>query len=207
NSVCISKPGRLPDATPVPPGSYTYAENDNSTCYSRATPFLGAGNAAEPLLEAQHHDDLAKEVLDDMFPVPGSPQYVDLYVVYNQPKCYILRSPATLGGCDLWLRKTELKRIVDDLGDQIVKEEQKLKKEMEEKYEVYENCTATEDQEEDINFGVEYGIEKWFQDAVWKRVSPDCILAFLLACEEPVFRVYNPITCNSSLTEKYVPFP
>ncbi|CAN7975338.1 unnamed protein product [Ixodes persulcatus] len=198
--------GILPDATPVPPGSYTYAENNNSTCYSRSKPFPDAGKAAEPLLEAEHHDDLPKKVLYDMFPLPGSPQYVDLYVVYNQPKCYILRSPATLGGCDLWLRKTELKRIVDDLGDQIVKEEQKLKKEIEEKYGVYENCTATEDQEEDINFDVEDGMERWFQDTVWKRVSPDCVLAFLLACEEPVFRVYNPITCNSSLTEKYVSF-
>uniref|UniRef100_A0A6B0V7K0 Putative lipocalin n=1 Tax=Ixodes ricinus TaxID=34613 RepID=A0A6B0V7K0_IXORI len=195
NVVRANLKGTLPNTTPVPPGSYTYAEYDNSTCYSRSTPFLDAENDAA-------EDDF----LDYLFPVQESPQYVDMYVVYNQPECYILRSPATLGGCDLWLRKTELKRIVDDLGDQILKQEQKLKKESEKKNGVYENCTATKDQEEEVNFDVENGTERWFQDAVWKRVSSDCILAFMLACEEPVFRVYNPITCNSSLTKQYASF-
>uniref|UniRef100_A0A0K8RF77 Putative salivary lipocalin n=1 Tax=Ixodes ricinus TaxID=34613 RepID=A0A0K8RF77_IXORI len=181
NVVRANLKGALPSATPVPPGSYTYAENDNSTCYSRSTPFSEEGNTAEDY-----------DLLYYLFPDPESPHYVDMYVVYNQPECYILRSPATLGGCDFWLRKSDLKRIVDDLGDQIVKQEQKLKKESEKKNGVYENCTATEDQEEEINFDVENGTERWFQDTVWKRVSPDCILAFMLACEEPVFRAYNP---------------
>uniref|UniRef100_A0A0K8R6H6 Putative salivary lipocalin n=1 Tax=Ixodes ricinus TaxID=34613 RepID=A0A0K8R6H6_IXORI len=138
NVVRANLKGALPNATPVPPGSYTYAENDNSTCYSRSTPFSEDGKTAE--------DD---DFLYSLFPDPESPHYVDMYVVYNQPECYILRSPATLGGCDLWLRKTELKGIVDDVGDQIVREEQTLKKEIDEKYGVYENCTATEDQEEE----------------------------------------------------------
>ncbi|KAM7302726.1 uncharacterized protein ISCGN_018234 [Ixodes scapularis] len=206
NVVRANLKGKLPDATPVPPGSYTYAENDNYTCYSRSTPFPDRVKAVERLLGAEDHDDLPNKVLDKLFPVPEGPQYVDMYVVYNQPECYILRSPATLGGCDLWLRKTELKRIVNDMENQILKKELELKKESEREYGIYENCTATESQEDDVNSDVEDGIERWFQDIAWKQVSPNCILAFMLACEQPVFRVYNPITCNSSLTEEYVPY-
>uniref|UniRef100_A0A0K8RE04 Putative salivary lipocalin n=1 Tax=Ixodes ricinus TaxID=34613 RepID=A0A0K8RE04_IXORI len=205
NVVRANLDGKLPDATPVPPGSYTYAENDNFTCYSRSTPFPDGVNVAERLLGAEDYDGLRKKVLNELFPIPESLLYVDTYVVFNQPECYILRSPSTLGGCDLWLRKTELKRIVEDLGDQIVKQEQKLKKESEEKYGVYENCTARDDQEEDVKFDVEDGIERWFQDIAWKQVSLDCILAFMIACGEPLFRVYNPVTCNSSLTGQYLP--
>uniref|UniRef100_A0A0K8RHN6 Putative salivary lipocalin n=1 Tax=Ixodes ricinus TaxID=34613 RepID=A0A0K8RHN6_IXORI len=86
NVVRANLKGTLPNTTPVPPGSYTYAENDNSTCYSRSTPFLAGENAAE-----------GDGFLDDLFPVQESRLCVDMYGVYNQPECYILRSPATLG--------------------------------------------------------------------------------------------------------------
>uniref|UniRef100_A0A6B0V830 Putative lipocalin n=1 Tax=Ixodes ricinus TaxID=34613 RepID=A0A6B0V830_IXORI len=196
--------GTLPNATPVPPGSYTYAEYDNSTCFSRSTPFPDRGNAVNPRLSARDYGDSTKNVLDDLFYIPESGDYADMYVVYNEPQCYILRSAAALGGCDFWLRKTDLKRIVDDLGDEIVKKEEELKEEHKEDVGIYENCTATELQKELLEDIVEDEMERWFQDIVWKRVSLDCVLAFMITCGAPVFRVYNPITCNTSLTGQYV---
>ncbi|CAN8022051.1 unnamed protein product, partial [Ixodes persulcatus] len=74
--------GTLTNATPVPLGSYTYAEYDNSTCYSRSTPFPERG-------KFRFHARKALSLfLGD---------YADMYVVYNEPQCYILRSPATSG--------------------------------------------------------------------------------------------------------------
>nr|AAT92188.1 putative secreted histamine binding protein of 19.5 kDa [Ixodes pacificus] len=57
NVVRANLDGTLPNATPVPPGSYTYAENDNYTCYSRSTPFPDRVNAVEWLLGAEDPDD------------------------------------------------------------------------------------------------------------------------------------------------------
>uniref|UniRef100_A0A6B0V8W5 Putative lipocalin n=1 Tax=Ixodes ricinus TaxID=34613 RepID=A0A6B0V8W5_IXORI len=196
--------GRLPSATPVPPGSYTYAEYDNSTCYSRSTPFPDRGNAVNPRLSARYYDDSKRNVVDELFPYPESDDYADLYVVYNEPQCYILRSPPALGGCDMWLRKTELKSIVEDLKDEIIKKEEELYEEHKETLGIYENCTATDAQKENLDFYVEDDIERWFQDVVWKRISLDCVLAFMITCGAPVFRLYNPITCNTSLTGQYV---
>ncbi|KAM7302809.1 uncharacterized protein ISCGN_018317 [Ixodes scapularis] len=196
--------GRPPNATPVPPGSYTYAENDNSTCYSRSTFFPDRGNAVNPRPSARDHDYSMGNVLDELFYNPKSADYVDLYVVYNEPQCYILRNPAAQGGCDLWLRKTELKKIVDDLEDEIIKKKEELYKENKEELGIYENCTASEDQIEDLELYVEDGIERWFQDIAWKKISLDCVLAHMITCGEPVFRVYNPITCNTTLTRQYL---
>uniref|UniRef100_A0A6B0V9V2 Putative lipocalin n=1 Tax=Ixodes ricinus TaxID=34613 RepID=A0A6B0V9V2_IXORI len=198
------KAGRLPSATPVPPGSYTYAEYDNSTCYSRSTPFPGRGDAAKPQLSTLDYDDLNEDILNELFPFPENPEYMDMYVVYNEPQCYVLRSPAAWGGCDLWLRKTELKSIVDDLKDDIIEIEEELIEGRKEGFGIYENCTAEDYQIEVLSDFVEDGIERWFQDVVWKRISLDCILAFMITCGAPVFRVYNPVTCNISLTGQYV---
>ncbi|CAN7948464.1 unnamed protein product [Ixodes pacificus] len=126
-----------------------------------------------------------------------------MYVVYNEPQCYILRSPAALGGCDLWLRKTDLKRIVDDVKDEIINQEEELTERFKKELEIDENYPATEDQELLKDF-VQDDIERWFQDIVWKRVSLDCVLAFMITCGAPVFGVYNPIACNASLTGQCV---
>uniref|UniRef100_A0A6B0V8Z6 Putative lipocalin n=1 Tax=Ixodes ricinus TaxID=34613 RepID=A0A6B0V8Z6_IXORI len=196
--------GRLPSATPVPPGSYTYAEYDNSTCYSRTTPFPDRDDAAKPQLSTLHYDDLPEDILKQLFPFPENPEYMDMYVVYNEPQCYVLRSPAARGGCDLWLRKTELKSIVEDLKDEIIKKEEELTEKYKKEHGIYENCTATNEQEKNLQFDVQYDIEHWFQDVVWKRIPLDCVLAFMITCGAPVFRVYNPVTCNTSLTNQYV---
>ncbi|XP_042149846.1 uncharacterized protein LOC121837970 [Ixodes scapularis] len=189
--------GTLPNATPVPPGSYTYAENDNSTCYSRSTPFPDRGNARD-------YSGSTGNVLDELFPYPKSADDFDMYVVYNEPQCYILRNPAASLGCDLWLRKTELKTIVDDLEEEILKQKEDLYKENKETFGIYENCTAREDQIADLELYVEDGIERWFQDIAWKKISLECVLAYMITCGEPVFRVYNPITCNTTLTGQYL---
>ncbi|XP_042149834.1 uncharacterized protein LOC115316476 [Ixodes scapularis] len=185
--------GTLPNATPVPPGSYTYAVWDNSTCYSRSTPFPDRGNARD-------YGSSTGNVLDKLFYIPESAEDFDMYVVYNEPQCHILRNPATSGGCDLWLRKTDLKKIVDDLANEIMKKEKELYKEHKETLGIYDNCTARDDQKEDLKVYVEDDIERWFQDIAWKQISLDCVLAFMITCGEPVFRAYNPITCNTSLT-------
>uniref|UniRef100_A0A0K8RCD4 Putative salivary lipocalin n=1 Tax=Ixodes ricinus TaxID=34613 RepID=A0A0K8RCD4_IXORI len=125
---------------------------------------------------------------------------MDMYVVYNEPQCYVLRSPAASGGCDMWLRKNELKSIVEDLKDEITEKEEELIEGRKKELGIYENCTAQDYQKELLNDFVEDDIERWFQDVVWKRISLDCILAFMITCGAPVFRVYNPVTCNTSLT-------
>ncbi|EEC20539.1 hypothetical protein IscW_ISCW015546 [Ixodes scapularis] len=129
---------------------------------------------------------------------------MDIYVVYNEPQCYVLKSPAAWGGCDLWLRKTELKSIVEDLKDEIIRKEEELIEEYKKKLGIFENCTAQHYQIEELTDYVQDDIERWFQDVVWKRISLDCILAFMITCGAPVFRVYNPVTCNASLTGQYV---
>uniref|UniRef100_A0A6B0V7Y5 Putative lipocalin n=1 Tax=Ixodes ricinus TaxID=34613 RepID=A0A6B0V7Y5_IXORI len=204
NVIRVNVKGKLPSATPVPPGSYTYAEYDNSTCYSRSTPFPDRGNAVNPRLSARYYDDSKRNVVDELFPYPESDDYADLYVVYNEPQCYILRSPPALGGCDMWLRKTELKSIVEDLKDEIIKKEKELTEKYKKEHGIYENCTATDEQEKNVQFDVQYDIERWFQDVVWKRIPLDCVLAFMITCGKPVFRVYNPVTCNTSLTNQYM---
>ncbi|XP_040078384.2 uncharacterized protein LOC115316479 [Ixodes scapularis] len=185
--------GTLPNATPVPPGSYTYAECDNSTCYSRSTPFPDTENARD-------YGGSMGNVLDVLFYIPESAGDFDMYVVYNEPQCYILRNPAASGGCDLWLRKTELKKIVDDHKDKILEKEKELIENRKKELRIYENCTATNKQKGDLQVYVQDQIERWFQDIVWKQISLDCVLAFMITCGKPIFRAYNPITCNASLT-------
>ncbi|XP_040070723.2 uncharacterized protein LOC115324381, partial [Ixodes scapularis] len=196
--------GKLPNATPVPPGSYTYAEYDNSTCYSRSTPFPNKGNAVSSWQGARHHGESAKNVLNDLFPSPESGDYADMYVVYNEPQCYILRSSAAEGGCDLWLRKTELKKIVDDLEDELITKKEEIYKKNKEELGIYENCTATDDQKEDLERYVEDDFETLLHDVVWERISLDCVLAFMINCGTPLYRVSDPITCNTTLTGQYV---
>ncbi|XP_042149883.1 uncharacterized protein LOC121838000 [Ixodes scapularis] len=204
NVIRANLKGTLPSATPLPPGSYTYAEYDNSTCYSRSTPFPDRGDAAKPQLSTLDYNDLNEDILKKLFRFPENPQYMDMYVVYNEPQCYALRSPAAWGGCDLWLRKTELKSIVEDLKDEIIRKEEELIEEYKKKLGIFENCTAQHYQIEELTDYVQDDIERWFQDVVWKRISLDCILAFMITCGAPVFRVYNPVTCNASLTGQYV---
>ncbi|XP_042149872.1 uncharacterized protein LOC115330400 [Ixodes scapularis] len=193
--------GKLPNATPVPPGSYTYTLWDNSTSYFRSTPFPDRGNAVNPRLSARDYGYSTWNVLDELFYNPKRADYADMYVVYNEPQCYILRNPAAKGGCDLWLRKSELKSIVDDLKDEIIKkEEEKLYEEHKKTVGIDENCTPTKGQEELLNAFIKDGIERWFQDIVLKQISLECVLAFMITCGKPVLRVYDPITCNTSLT-------
>ncbi|XP_042150255.1 uncharacterized protein LOC121838224 [Ixodes scapularis] len=97
NVIRASLNGTLPSATPVPPGSYTYAQYDNSTCYSRGTPFPDMGVAAKPQSSAPE-SRLTEHILDDLFHFSEIPQYMDMYVVYSEPQCYILRSAAADGG-------------------------------------------------------------------------------------------------------------
>ncbi|XP_042149855.1 uncharacterized protein LOC115316483 [Ixodes scapularis] len=184
--------GTLPKATPAPPGSYKFAQYDNSTCYSRSTPFPDRGNAG--------YGDYTGKILDELFPYPESADDFEMYVVYNEPQCYILRSPAAAGGCDLWLRKTELKKIVEDAGNQIKNKEKELTDKKKKELGIDENCTPTDFQKLQLEPYVEAGIGRWFQDIAWKQISLDCVLAYMITCGEPIFRVYNPITCNTTLT-------
>uniref|UniRef100_A0A6B0V7U2 Putative lipocalin n=1 Tax=Ixodes ricinus TaxID=34613 RepID=A0A6B0V7U2_IXORI len=203
NVIRANLKGTLPSATPVPPGSYTYAEYDNSTCYSSSTPFPDRGVDAK-LQPSTPKPDLEDHILKELFPSPENPEYMDMYVVYNEPQCYIIRSPAARGGCDMWLRKTELKSIVNDLKEDIIKKEKELTEEYKKKLRIYENCTATDKQKTNLQFKVEFYTRKWFQDVVWKRIPFDCALAFMMTCGTPVFLVYNPVTCNTSLTGQYL---
>ncbi|XP_042149929.1 uncharacterized protein LOC120850089 [Ixodes scapularis] len=186
--------GKLPNATPVPPGRYTYAECGNTTCFSSGTSFPDKGNARE-------FGGFLENALDELFYIPENADDFDMYVVYNEPQCYILRNPGASGGCDLWLRKTELKKIVDDLEDEIIKKEEELYKNHVKKIlGIYEDCTPTDKQKAGLRLYVDDDIRVWFQDIVWKRISLDCVLAFMITCGEPLYEVYNPITCNTSLT-------
>ncbi|XP_040070709.1 uncharacterized protein LOC120843400, partial [Ixodes scapularis] len=196
--------GKLPNATPVPPGSYTYAEYDNSTCYSRSTPFPDKGNAVDYRQSARNYGNSKKNVLDELFPSPESADYADMYVIYNEPQCYILRSPAAKGGCDLWLRKTELKQIAEDLEDEIIRKIEQLYKEGKEEWGIYENCTATAALKKRVEIYVDYDFQRWWNDVVWERISLDCVLAFMINCGKPFYSVSDPRTCYTTLTGQYV---
>ncbi|XP_040070710.1 uncharacterized protein LOC115330405, partial [Ixodes scapularis] len=204
NVIRASLKERLPSDTPVPPGSYTYAQYDNSSCYSRSTPYPDRGVAARPQPIARDSDSTGN-ILKQHFPFPENPQYMDMYVVYSEPQCYILRSPAAQGGCDLWLRKTELKSIVDGLKDEIIKKEEALMKNYKEYYNIKGNCTLRDYQKRFLDTEVGEDIEKWFQEVLFKRISPDCALAFMITCGKPFYRVYNPVMCNTTLTGQYEP--
>ncbi|XP_042149891.1 uncharacterized protein LOC120843295 [Ixodes scapularis] len=202
NVIRANLKGTLPSATPDPPGSYTYVQHDNATCYSRGTPFPDRGVAAEPQSSTEE-DDLTESILDNFFRSQENPQYIDMYVVYSEPQCYILRSPAALGGCDLWLRKTELKSIVDSLKEDIIKKEKEVMEYWKVKFGIDENSTLTRNRKQFLESTVGSFIERWFQDVVLKRISPNCVLAFMITCGSPLFQVYNPVTCNTTLTEQY----
>uniref|UniRef100_A0A0K8RBD9 Putative salivary lipocalin n=1 Tax=Ixodes ricinus TaxID=34613 RepID=A0A0K8RBD9_IXORI len=136
-----------------------------------------------------------------------------MYVVVQRrpPTSYVTFTevPASLGR-DVRLSWREKNRNVvnkirrSDLKDEIIEKEKELTKEHKERLGIYENCTAQDYQIEELRDYVEDDIERWFQDAVWKRISLDCILAFMITCGAPVFRVYNPVTCNISLTGQHV---
>ncbi|CAN7998295.1 unnamed protein product, partial [Ixodes pacificus] len=162
NVIRANLEGTPPGATPVPPGSYTYAEYHNSTCYSRSTPFPDKGDAAKPQLSTLDYDDLKEDILKKLFPFPENPQYMDMYVVYNEPQCYVLRSPAAWGGCDLWLRKNELKSIVEDLKDEIIKKEKELTEQYKEELGIYESFTTQDYEKELLTDYVQDDIESWF---------------------------------------------
>ncbi|KAM7302806.1 uncharacterized protein ISCGN_018314 [Ixodes scapularis] len=162
NVIRASLKGTLPSATPVPPGSYTYAQYDNSTCYSKGTPFPDRGVAAKPQ-PSTRDSDLTENLLKRFFPTPENPQYMDMYVVYNEPQCYILRSPAAEGGCDLWLRKTELKSIVDGLKDDFTKKEEELIKKNKRWVGIRENCTPRNQQIERLNYSYDMKLKNGFK--------------------------------------------
>ncbi|XP_029826959.2 uncharacterized protein LOC115312191 [Ixodes scapularis] len=100
NVIRANLKGTLPSATPDPPGSYTYVQYDNAFYHSSGNPFPDTGVGAEPQF-CTSKSASTKFILDNHYCTPETLQYMDFYVVYNEPQCYILRSPADRGGKDI----------------------------------------------------------------------------------------------------------
>uniref|UniRef100_A0A0K8RDU4 Putative salivary lipocalin n=1 Tax=Ixodes ricinus TaxID=34613 RepID=A0A0K8RDU4_IXORI len=75
-----------PSDKPIPLGSNMYIEYGDYSCNSSTKPLSDMLKAGKP---------------ESADPVEGV-NYLDFYVVYNQPLCNILRSPLLKEGCDFW---------------------------------------------------------------------------------------------------------
>ncbi|CAN7938676.1 unnamed protein product, partial [Ixodes hexagonus] len=112
---------------------------------------------------------------------------------------------APFKGCDLWLRKTELQMIMTAVESEIknkTEEEQREEDELKEYSQKY-NWTT-----ENLHLWMadlrEIWVEKKFLSAAFKRLPLTCRLAFLAACGKPKVLVFNPVTCNNSLSAEAV---
>ncbi|CAN7939246.1 unnamed protein product [Ixodes hexagonus] len=187
-----------PSSTPAPPGSSVYIQYNNITCYSQYHPFSDNGKFVfnvRPLLNT--YDEMYRDGRNYLFDnFIGA--YLDFYVVFSQPKCNVLR---VREGCDFWLRKTELPSLLKVAENDDNNEREQRKNYWEEKI----NKTKTKFQRNPKKckmYVQRYSIQKAedvFKNTAFKHLPSDCRFAFLAACGNPAFIIYDPKTCNSSL--------
>ncbi|CAN7984821.1 unnamed protein product [Ixodes hexagonus] len=173
NVIRASLNGFEPSTTPAPRGSNMYIEYGDYQCNSSSLPL------PDMLLAAKSFNHAT-------FPVEGQ-NYLDFYVVYNQPTCNVLRSPYLRGGCDFWLTESLLNttlekahNITDPSTTPVADTE----------------LTAREDQEQEVKAG------PTFPQAVFKSLPTACRYAFIVACGYPNNYMYNETLCNQPSPEE-----
>ncbi|XP_040073414.2 uncharacterized protein LOC115310198 [Ixodes scapularis] len=166
-----------PSKTPTPLGSNMYIEYGDYSCNSSSKPLSDMVRAAR---DAVQGDSASTE------PVEGV-NYLDFYVVYNQPSCNILRSPLLKGGCDFWLQESELKEVLQRADN--IQKENPTKVAAREAGGGEQASTA---EEEKINLA----------EALFESLPTACRYAFIAACGYPKDTMYDRDLCSNSRTEK-----
>uniref|UniRef100_A0A6B0V7V1 Putative lipocalin n=1 Tax=Ixodes ricinus TaxID=34613 RepID=A0A6B0V7V1_IXORI len=158
-----------PSDTPTPLGSNMYIEYGDYSCNSSSKPLSDMVKAAKDAEGGKAE------------PVEGV-NYLDFYVVYNQPLCNILRSPLLKGGCDFWLKESELQKVLERADN--------IEKEHSTGVEVRKaggDGQAPKTEEEKINPA----------EALFRSLPTACRYAFISACGYPKDLMYERNLCNN----------
>ncbi|XP_040070235.1 uncharacterized protein LOC115331858 [Ixodes scapularis] len=162
-----------PSDKPTPLGSNMYIEYGDYSCNSSSKPL------SDMVKAAQDADSKSTE------PVEGV-NYLDFYVVYNQPSCNILRSPFLKGGCDFWLKESELKGVFERADN--IKKENPTKVVAKEAGDGEQASTAEE--------------EKNSAEAIFRSLPTTCRYAFISACGYPKDLMYDKSICKNAGAKK-----
>ncbi|XP_040070240.1 uncharacterized protein LOC115315120 [Ixodes scapularis] len=163
-----------PSDKPTPLGSNMYIEYGDYSCNSSNKPL------SDMVRAARDADSASTE------PVEGV-NYLDFYVVSNQPLCNILRSPFLKGGCDFWLKESELKEVLQR-ADSIEKDNSRKVVARE----AGDDERASTAEEEEINPA----------EAIFRSLPTTCRYAFIAACGYPKDLMYDKSICNNARAEK-----
>ncbi|CAN7987272.1 unnamed protein product, partial [Ixodes hexagonus] len=202
NVIRASFNGDTPSSTPAPPGSSVYIQYNNVTCYAQYHPFSDNGKFIfnlRPIFST--YDEIPRDGRNYLFDnFIGA--YLDFYVVFSQPTCNVLRrSPSGWSRCDFWLRKTELPSLLKAAENDDNDNTESLKNYWERR--INNTKTRFRHNTKKCKMYVQrYSIEKAedvFKNTAFKHLPSDCRFAFLAACGNPAFTIYDPETCNSSL--------
>nr|CAJ20742.1 lipocalin [Ixodes ricinus] len=169
-----------PSDKPTPLGSNMYIEYGDYSCNTSSKPLSDMLKAAK--------DAVGRET-GSAEPVEGV-DYLDFYVVYNQPQCNILRSPFLKGGCDFWLRKSEL-RMVLERAENITKI---IPPKIQDRH--AEENSETPAEIEDMSKETHTSAEVLF-----KSLPTACRYAFISACGYPNDMMYDRNMCNNTQTD------
>uniref|UniRef100_A0A6B0V796 Putative lipocalin n=1 Tax=Ixodes ricinus TaxID=34613 RepID=A0A6B0V796_IXORI len=147
-----------PSDKPTPLGSNMYIEYGDYSCNSSSKPLSDMVKAAKDAVGAG---------AGSAEPVEGV-NYLDFYVVYNQPLCNILRAPLLKGGCDFWLKESELPKVLaKEAGD---------------------GKQAVTTEEEKTNPA----------EALFRSLPTACRYAFISACGYPKDLMYEKDLCQTT---------
>uniref|UniRef100_A0A0K8R897 Putative salivary lipocalin n=1 Tax=Ixodes ricinus TaxID=34613 RepID=A0A0K8R897_IXORI len=170
-----------PSDKPTPLGSNMYIEYGDYSCNTSSKPLSDMLKAAKIAVRGE---------AGSAEPVEGV-NYLDFYVVYNQPQCNILRSPLLKGGCDFWLKKSEL-RMVLERAENITKIIPPRVQDGQSK-ENSETAALGEDMSKE---------KHTFAEALFKSLPTACRYAFISACGYPNDMMYDRNMCNNTQTDK-----
>ncbi|XP_042150246.1 uncharacterized protein LOC121838215 [Ixodes scapularis] len=180
--------GSAPSATPRPLGSNMYIQYGDYSCNTSSKPIW------QMLSDGTSED---KDKPKTTTPVEGQ-DYLDFYEVYNQPICNILRSPHLQGGCDLWLNQSVLADVLqsaDNLTQYIDATAPK------ERNAEGRNGNESKGNKEINNDEEKRNKAKKFAAAVFKSLPRACRLAFIAACGDPQFMMYDKDACKAQIEE------
>uniref|UniRef100_A0A147BW30 Putative lipocalin n=1 Tax=Ixodes ricinus TaxID=34613 RepID=A0A147BW30_IXORI len=170
-----------PSDKPTPLGSNMYIEYGDYSCNSSSKPLSDMLKAAK---DAEGAEAGSAE------PVEGV-NYLDFYVVYNQPLCNILRSPLLKGGCDFWLKKSELAEVLER-AENITKS---ISPSVENRQVKESSDTATESED------IKKENRQKFAKAIFRSLPTACRFAFITACGYPNDMMYDKSICQDPRTD------
>ncbi|CAN7998117.1 unnamed protein product [Ixodes pacificus] len=175
-----------PSDKPTPLGSNMYIEYGDYSCNTSSKPLSDMGEFSFQGLSISAARDAVGSDSTSTEPVEGV-DYLDFYVVYNQPLCNILRSPLLKGGCDFWLKESELQDVLER-ADNITKE--KPTKVVAREAGAGEQASTAEEEKIDP------------AEALFRSLPTACRYAFISACGYPKDMMYERNLCKNTRAEK-----